>query len=97
MRYRCTRKKSCGQRVKLRKPIDQYARRPLCPACGNDSLKLDAAHYRRKRKLKCVCPGVPYPHERGTVVGCEHYAKPMTEEMWHDYLDQLKAASLRAA
>lgn len=102
MRYRCQRRGNmyrkynieCGQRVKLRKAIDTYKKRPLCPACGHDSLRLDLAHHIRKRKLKCVCAGVPYPHERGTVLGCVSYTKVVTEEKYKEYLDQLKRASI---
>jgi hypothetical protein len=97
MRYRCTRKqngdgshtKPCGQRVKLRKPIDQYKKRPMCPACKHDSLKIDLAHYKRKRRLKCNCQGVPFPHERGTIIGCQHYARPVTEDEYRAHLDRL--------
>lgn len=102
MRYRCyhrgsSRRKAgteCGRRVKLAKQIDQYVRRPMCPGCGRDSLRIDLGHYKRKRKLKCNCPGVHFPHERGAIMGCQHYSRPFTEDEYRSYLDGLKAASL---
>lgn len=97
MRYRCshrgnsTRKAGteCGQRASLKKSIDKYKRRPLCPGCGRDSLLIDKAHHVRKRKLKCSCQGVPYPHERGTLPLCENYKGILTEEQHREAFDAM--------
>jgi hypothetical protein len=103
MMYRCTYRggngrlkfPACGQRVKLRTCIELYAKRPHCPACGRDSLRLDIAQAKRNRRLTCLCGGVPYPHNRGTVIGCTDYAKSVTEEQYREHLDNLKAASIK--
>ena len=97
MLYRCSYmggnlppEKRCGQRRALKKPIEQYARRPRCLACGRDSLWLDAYQTTRNRRLTCKCAGVPYPHNRGTIVGCEHYDGFVSEEEYRDYIDKLQ-------
>ena len=95
MLYRCSDRRNCGARRALPKPIEQYVNRPMCPACKRDTLRLDAAQAKRNRRQTCRCTGVPYPHNRGTLVGCEGYKKEFTQEDYYAYLDQLKEASIR--
>lgn len=101
MLYRCNYRgkwlhstgRDCGQRRALPKPIEQYVRRPHCLACGRDSLRLDPAQTKRNRRQTCKCNGVPYPHNRGTIIGCEHYDRFVSEENFKQHLDELKEAS----
>lgn len=63
--YRCSRR-ACRQRVTLRKPIEQYIRPRLCPACRHDSLRLDRWKLRDHRAARCHCDGYWFPHRRGS-------------------------------
>lgn len=76
--HRCS-KTGCRTRKALKRPIDQYIRRPLCPSCGQDSLKLDKAKQRENHSAKCKCDGYWFPHRKGSL-WCRHSTIVPTEE-----------------
>lgn len=88
LRYRCTKRRVCGARVSLPKPIERYTNqhRPKCPGCGRDSLKkLTERQYDRSRT--CDCGDVPFPHRRGAkvytqdlVTFCAHYEQTIADQ-----------------
>lgn len=82
--YRCSIKRRCGKRVRLAMLIDWYVTRPLCPACGDDTLVYDPAVRRYNLKHQCNCRGVHYPHMIGTYINqgefCDHAKVDLTFE-----------------
>jgi hypothetical protein len=79
--YRCTRRRECGARKTLRQPIERYHRRPVCPACGRDTLKtVNDKEKSRNRRRKCTCDGYPFPHHKGTEPWCIHALRGPTDE-----------------
>lgn len=89
--YRCTIKRRCGVRVSLPRLIDQYIRRPMCPECGKDTLKIDPAIKTQRKKWQlCKCDGLPWsgPHRKGGSVWCKHHPIGPTEE---DYQNRYRS------
>jgi len=84
MLHRCSIRRTCGARRALPRHIDNYTRRPLCPGCGRDTLKPDAAGTLRNRALTCKCSGWPHPHNKGAK-WCVLYIGEYTDD---DYLDR---------
>ena len=81
-RMRCSNTRKCGQRFTLRRHPDEYKRRSLtmCPSCGGHAY-IDEGN-RRKELAKqdtCHCHNIPFPHRRGSVLGCESHPKPMDQ------------------
>ena len=58
----------CRKRITLKRHIDDYIRRPKCPACGRDQLKFDPGPRRQTIRRTCRCNGVCYPHKRGLIL-----------------------------
>ncbi|NIR97959.1 MAG: hypothetical protein GWO03_07925 [Gammaproteobacteria bacterium] len=73
--------------MRLRKPIGEYRRRRVCPACGGH-LSYDPEVRRRHRAERCACDGLHYPHRRGTRF-CDHYAGPRDDEYWREFYGRL--------
>jgi hypothetical protein len=63
--YRCSIHRRCGARRTLKKPIEQYVRRPHCLRCGMDSLK-PVKERKRNTFRACYCDGYHYPHSKGS-------------------------------
>lgn len=79
--YRCTKRRACGARRTLRRPIEKYIRRPMCPACGKDTLApVDKKEKARGKRRRCFCDGIPYPHATGTEPWCLHAKVGPTEK-----------------
>ena len=70
--YRCSLHEKCGKCKTLHKYIDQYVTRPLCPGCGEDTLK-PVAPYKKVDPTMCQCDGYPTSHRKGIVVTCLYY------------------------
>ena len=81
--HRCS-KAGCRKRVTLAKKSKDYVVRShaLCPACGNDSLKLDANHRKESKRNRCNCDGAHYPHKRGSLVWCIHSTRQPSDDDW---------------
>jgi hypothetical protein len=77
--HRCSRR-ACRQRITLAKPITDYVRVPVCPSCGHNSLKPDYSRKAYNRKHRCTCDGAPWPHRKGSIPFCTHYAGTPTDE-----------------
>lgn len=70
--YRCSLRAQCGASKTLKKPIEQYIRRPMCPSCGKDTLKsVNAREKARNKRRVCRCDGYPHPHRKGTEPWCD--------------------------
>ncbi len=57
-------------------------RKCKCPHCGSDEV-VSVEHQRRKEKMNqdiCRCAMIPFPHQKGTVFGCQHH--PDFERDW---------------
>ena len=80
--WRCNRKK-CQIRFTLkREPIEP----PKCPACGGAcyNTKKHLAKDREKEDT-CRCSGVPFPHRRSTVIGCDYWEGEWNDETEYRY------------
>ena len=82
-RMRCTNTKKCGRRFTLKRHPDRYIQRwrVMCPSCGGHAY-ID--EYNRRRELEgrdqCHCNGIPFPHQRGSILGCDSH--PKAPEDW---------------
>jgi len=71
--YRCSDRRNCGARKTLKKPIEQYVRKPMCPSCGKDKLKsVNTREKARNKKRMCNCGECSFPHHMGTEPWCKH-------------------------
>jgi len=71
--YRCSIRRECGARKTLAKRIEKYTHTPLCPACGEDTLKsVNVKEKARNTRRVCVCDGYHFPHHSGTEPWCIH-------------------------
>ena len=75
--HRCSDRANCGKRKTLRRHIDDYIRRPVCPNCGEDRLKFDPSVRRQTMKQVCRCIGVRFPHRSGTVINENEFCKTL--------------------
>ena len=90
-RMRCSRgRHGCGRRFTLKRHPDSYKRSPKCPYCK--SVFVISVEMERRQELAnqetCKCSFIPFPHRKGTVLGCEHHPKPFdewTEDDERDY------------
>lgn len=64
--YRCS-KAGCRKRVSFKHLKDWYVISKLCPACGNDSLKLDMTRKTYNQANRCNCDGYHFPHRLGSL------------------------------
>lgn len=93
--YRCTLKNTCGARATLPKQIELYQRRPTCPSCKKDTLKIDPAVDRwNKKQGTCNCDGYHFPHRKGTAPWCDHSATKPTDQ---DHQDRYHQKMFRGA
>jgi len=53
----------------------------VCSACGGP-VRSDEANRRKElaEKDTCYCPGLPFPHEKATILGCIKH--PLDPEDW---------------
>lgn len=74
--YRCSKRRTCGARRTLTKRLRFYVRRPKCPGCGQDTLKLDPWTGAATQRRTCYCDGIFWPHRKGTFLNqrefCQH-------------------------
>lgn len=93
-RCRCNACRRAGHhgRFTLRRKLHLYKRQPRCPDCGSTDIVSVEAIRRRElaKQTRCRCQWVPFPHRRGTVLGCEHHAVPM-HEFDDDQIDQYQS------
>ena len=83
--YRCSIRRTCGARKTLPRPIERYSKPPVCPGCGQDTLKsVNATEKARNKRRRCRCEGYPFPHSRGTEPWCDHAAHGPTQEDYED-------------
>ncbi len=79
--YRCSFRQTCGARKTLPKKIERYAKAPLCPSCGADSLQsVNTKEKARNKRRTCRCDGYHFPHHKGTEPWCLHAARGPTQE-----------------
>ncbi len=88
-RYQCRKVigpagKQCGKRLTLKQEAEGLVK---CPSCGHPMISQESARNRELEKQEqCGCSGVEFPHQKGSVLGCEWH--PGTEEMSdEEYLD----------
>ena len=80
-RYRCG-TRTCQTRKSLPHLIDWYIRRPVCPSCKGNTLRLDKwrmQHEVGKGAPTCTCDGYHFPHREGSL-WCIHSKVIPTEE-----------------
>lgn len=66
---RCTKRRTCGKRVSLRKHPDAYKRYPRCPVPGcNGHLNHQPYDRDYDTKRTCYCTGIRYPHRKGAFI-----------------------------
>lgn len=74
-------------RFVLRRHPSEYKRTVRCPTCRSDDVtSVQHIHERMMAKRKAaglICRCLPFPHERGTIAGCEHW--PGTGDAQSDY------------
>ncbi len=79
--YRCSLRRKCGARKTLKKPIEEYVKTPLCPGCGQDTLKsVDACEKARNKRRMCNCGGFHHHHNTGREPWCVDAPVGPTEE-----------------
>lgn len=94
-RMRCCNTRKCGRRYTLRRHPDDYAypaRYWRCPTCGGPAYS-DEMNRRRELAQQDTCHCLPFPHRRGSIMGCNHHPKPVdewTDEDRRDYQDMLE-------
>lgn len=74
-RMRCVATYRCGQRFTLRRHPESYKRdRYVCPSCGGRAYS-DEQNRRNElaKQERCHCNGVPFPHRKGSILGCDHH------------------------
>ena len=69
-------------RFTLRKNPNQYYRDVKCPHCGSKDVRSVEKQRRAEQDKKdvCYCNMVPFPHTKGTILGCTDHPK----EEWND-------------
>lgn len=90
--YRCSIRRKCGCTKLLKKRIDEYHVRPLCPSCKRDTLKpIYVKERERTIRRKCVCDGYIYPHRKGTAPWCIHSPREPTDEEHEQHMHDLRS------
>lgn len=92
--HRCTKRRSCGKYVTLRRHIDAYKRPPKCPGCGQPSLQPYYCMRIRDQEVTCKCGGIRWPHKRGLVLNENEFCHAIPIE---DVETILEAKSLGGA
>ncbi len=71
--YRCSIRDQCGRRKTLKRNIDFYKYRPLCPGCNKDTLKsVNDKEVDRNKRRGCFCQGRWWPHNKGRIEDENH-------------------------
>ena len=79
--YRCSIRRSCGASLTLKREINWYIKRPMCPGCGKDTLKtVNKREKDRNKKRVCRCDGYHYPHSKGTEPWCKHSKRSPSDD-----------------
>ena len=85
-RVRCNRRK-CQARDRIKRPLEDYVRRPKCKACGGNLHSIDAIRWREIAKQDtCYCSGYPFPHRKGSLRFCDHHPDFGNEPSAEDWL-----------
>lgn len=83
--YRCSDRNNCGARKTLKKDINLYRKRPLCPSCKKDTLKtVNAKEKARNKRRTCRCDGYSHEHHKGTEPWCDHAKIGPDEQDWKE-------------
>jgi len=73
---RCTRHRSCGKAMTLKKHPDQYKNYPMCPHCKVGHLNVINYAKIQTQKRTCRCCGISWPHKKGLFLNknefCDH-------------------------
>lgn len=82
----------CRQRFRKKRPPEQYAHWPKCPACGSiNTRSIESERLREASKQRtCRCVAYPFPHREGSLRFCEWHIRVIagiepTEEEALDY------------
>ena len=82
--YRCSIRRTCGARKSLKREIDWYIRRPMCPGCNKNTLKsVNKKEKLRNKARACDCGEYSHPHSKGCEPWCK-FAKIGPQE--EDYI-----------
>lgn len=82
LKFRCGRE-GCRRIYHLTKTPEHYRTTKICE-CGG-TLYDYSSDRKRNRARTCYCDGVPYPHNKGTLVWCSEHALGPTEQ---DFIDR---------
>ena len=74
-RMRCNRTRKCGHRFTLKKK--PFAGEEIkCAMCGGNTYSCEASRRKeRAKQVRCLCYNIPFPHEKGSILGCEFHWK----------------------
>ena len=67
--------------LKKRPELYKLAKNRNCPVCGGSNV-VSVEAYRRAEEQKqntCYCSFIPFPHKKGSILGCDHHPKPYEE------------------
>ena len=95
-RMRCRDTRNCGKRFSVNRNPDSYVQRwrVACPSCGGLAYSDEANRQREYAKREasgnvCRCNGVPFRHQRGSIMGCASHESANREWTYEEEQDHL--------